>query len=293
MKSKSGLKSTDVSFSLDLTERDINRRRVNRIMTRVIQLSAFLAVIPLIGIVLVVASNGLPGLSLSFLTNGPVDQPRGIFSAIQGSLTMTFVALLASAPIGIGGGIYLHEYASERTMRVGELVIDVMLGVPSILAGLFAFFALVPIIGHSGWAAAISLTVLMIPVVMRTTQEVLRLVPVGLREASLALGVPRWKTTIFITCRTAISGILTGIVLAISRGLGETAPLLLTSQNSSDSAFDLGARTNSMTVTIFTWAGSPDPRDITQAWTTALVLFAMALVLNVLVRFKTINSRVL
>jgi phosphate transport system permease protein len=133
----------------------------------------------------------------------------------------------------------------------------------------------------------------MIPVVMRTTQEVLRLVPVGLREASLALGVPRWKTTIFITCRTAISGILTGIVLAISRGLGETAPLLLTSQNSNDSAFDLGARTNSMTVTIFTWAGSPDPQDITQAWTTALVLFAMALVLNVLVRFKTINSRVL
>ncbi len=293
MKSKSGLKSADVSFSVNLTERDINRHRVNRVMTRVIQLSAFLAVIPLIGIILVVASNGLPGLSLSFLTNGLVDQPRGILNAIQGSLAMTFVALLASAPIGIGGGIYLHEYASERTMRVGELVIDVMLGVPSILAGLFAFFALVPIIGHSGWAAAIALTVLMIPVVMRTTQEVLRLVPVGLREASLALGVPRWKTTIFITCRTAISGILTGIVLAISRGLGETAPLLLTSQNSNDSAFDLGARTNSMTVMIFTWAGSPDRQDITQAWTTALVLFAMALALNVLVRFKTINSRVL
>jgi phosphate transport system permease protein len=293
MKNKNELKFAAVSFSLDLTERDVRRRRMNQIMTRAIQFSAFLAVIPIIAIVLVVAINGLSGFSLEFLTNSPTDQPRGILNAIQGSLIMTFLALIASAPIGIGGGIYLHEYASERTARVGELVIDVMLGVPSILAGLFAYFALVPIIGQSGWAAAIALTVLMIPVVMRTTQEVLRLVPVGLREASLALGVPRWKTTIFITCRTAISGILTGVVLAISRGLGETAPLLLTSQSSNDSNIDLGARMNSMTVVIFEWAGSPDPLYVTQAWTTALVLFVLALVLNILVRFKSINNRVL
>jgi phosphate transport system permease protein len=132
----------------------------------------------------------------------------------------------------------------------------------------------------------------MIPVVMRTTQEVLRLVPTGLREASLALGVPQWKTTIFVTCRTALSGIMTGVVLAISRGLGETAPLLLTSQSSNDISINLGQPMNSMTVVIYQSATSSDPQIVATAWTTALVLFVLALILNVLVRFKTVNNRV-
>jgi len=128
--------------------------------------------------------------------------------------------------------------------------------------------------------------------VMRTTQEVLRLVPAGLREASLALGVPQWKTTVFVTCRTAISGIMTGVVLAISRGLGETAPLLLTSQSSNDTAINLGQPMNAMTVVIYQNAGSSDPQVVATAWTTALVLFALALILNVAVRFKTVNNRI-
>jgi len=127
---------------------------------------------------------------------------------------------------------------------------------------------------------------------MRTTQEVLRLVPAGLREASLALGVPQWKTTVFVTCRTAISGIMTGVVLAISRGLGETAPLLLTSQSSNDTAINLGQPMNAMTVVIYQNAGSSDPQVVATAWTTALVLFALALILNVAVRFKTVNNRI-
>ena len=281
-----------MNVRLALTPHDLRRRRVNRVMIRSIRITAILSIIPLVAIVALVISKGLPGLNLSFLFNSPLSEPAGIINAIQGSLVITLVATIASAPIGIAGGIYLNEYASNRIASLGEVIIDVMLGVPSILAGLFAYFAIVPIVGHSGWAAAIALSVLMIPVVMRTTQEVLRLVPSGLREASLALGVSRWKTTLLITCRTALSGIMTGVVLAISRGLGETAPLLLTSQSSNDTAINLGHPMSAMTVVIYNNAGSSDPQIVAQAWTTALVLFVIALILNVSVRFKTVNNRV-
>jgi len=282
----------NVRLDFSLTPHDIRRRRTNQIMLRVIQAAAIVSVVPLFTILFVIFSKGLPQLSLSFLLNGPLEQPTGIVNAIQGSLVMTFIAIVAAAPIGIGGGIYLNEYASTRIARIGELFIDIMLGVPSILAGLFAYFALVPILGHSGWTGSIALTVLMVPVVMRTTQEVLRLVPAGLREASLALGVPRWKTTIFVTCRTALSGIMTGVILAISRGLGETAPLLLTSQTSNDVSINLGQPMNAMTVVIYQNATSSDPQIVATAWTTALILFVIALILNVSVRFKTVNNRV-
>lgn len=285
--------SQTTTLSFALTPQDVRRRRFNRLMIRMIQVTAVLSVVPLFAILFLVASKGLPGLNLSFLINSPLDNPSGISNAITGSLAMTFVAIIASAPVGIAGGVYLNEYASTRVAVFGDLLIDVMLGVPSILAGLFVYFALVPIIGPSGWAGALSLTVLMIPVVMRTTQEVLRLVPAGLREASLALGVPRWKTTILVTCRTALSGILTGVVLAISRGLGETAPILLTAKSSNSTAIDLGMPMNSMTVAIYNNASSSDPQLVASAWTTALVLVVIALFLNVSVRFKTINNRVI
>ena len=284
--------SPSVRLDFTLTPNDIRRRRVNQFMIRAIQITAILSVVPLFTILFVILSKGLPQLNLSFLLNGPLEQPRGIINAIQGSLVITLIAIVAAAPIGIGGGIYLNEYASTRVARIGELFIDIMLGIPSIIAGLFTYFALVPILGHSGWTGSIALTILMIPVVMRTTQEVLRLVPTGLREASLALGVPQWKTTIFVTCRTALSGIMTGVVLAISRGLGETAPLLLTSQSSNDISINLGQPMNSMTVVIYQSATSSDPQIVATAWTTALVLFVLALLLNVLVRFKTVNNRV-
>ena len=261
-------------------------------MRRVIAAVTAIAVLPLVGVTVLIVAKGASGLTPSFLLNGPLGSPPGILNAIQGSLLMTFVATLISAPIGIAGGVYLNEYASARIASIGEYLIDVMLGVPSILAGLFAYLAIVPLLGFSGWAAAIALSVLMVPVVMRTTQEVMRLVPANLREASLALGVPMWRTTVFVVCRTALSGLLTGVVLAISRGLGETAPLLLTSLASNDQSLNLGAPMSAMTVVIYNYAGSSDPHRVAQAWTTALVLFAVALVLNVSVRFKTVNSRV-
>ena len=133
----------------------------------------------------------------------------------------------------------------------------------------------------------------MIPIVMRTTQEVIRLVPAGVREASLALGIPVWKTTLFVTCRTAASGLLTGVVLAVSRGLGETAPLLLTAKGTNDTEiFNFGSTMNAMPIVIYRYSSSPDSLLIGQAWATALVLLVIALTLNVLVRFRTVNNRV-
>jgi len=279
-------------FDFSLTPHDIRRKRINRIMVSIVQAAAFISLVPLFAIVAVVIGKGLPKLNLTFLLNGPLDQPAGIFNAVQGSLIMTFIAILASGPIGIAAGIYLSEYASPRVAQFGELIIDIMLGIPSILAGLFIAFAVVPLLGYSGWSASVALSILMIPVVMRTTQEVLRLVPAGLREASLALGVPRWRTIVFVTCRTALSGIMTGLVLAISRGLGETAPLLFTAQTSNDNNLNLSQPMNSMTVVIYQNATSSDPQIVATAWTTALILFVIALILNVIVRFRTIDNRV-
>lgn len=275
-----------------VTPQDARRHRKNKLILRLITLVAVVAILPLVAILAQILIKGAPSFSIDFLLNSPLSQPKGIFNAIQGSLIMTFIGLVISGPIGVAGGIYLNEYASSRVSELGELLIDIMLGVPSILAGLFVYFVIVPILGHSGWAGSIALSILMVPVVMRTTLEVLRLVPAGLREASLALGVPRWITTIRVTCRTALSGIMTGLVLAISRGLGETAPLLLTSQSSNDSALNLGQPMNAMTVVIYSNASSADPQVVAQAWTTALVLFALALILNFSVRFKTINNRI-
>jgi len=281
----------------DLTKapsgRDARRRRSDQLMRGVMFVTAAAAVVPLIGLITFIAIHGIPFLSSQFILNSPLDKEPGISNAIIGSLQLTIASIIVAAPVGIAGGVYLNEFASPRISSAGELLIDVMLGTPSILAGLFAFLVVVPTLGFSGWAAIVALSVLMIPVVMRTTQEVIRLVPAGVREASLALGIPVWKTTIFVTCRTAASGLLTGMVLAISRGLGETAPLLLTAKGTN--AFEIlnfGSTMNAMPIVIYRYAYAADKLHIGQAWATALVLLVIALVLNVAVRFRTINSRV-
>lgn len=281
----------------DLTKspsgRDARRRRSDQVMRGVMFVTAAAAVIPLIGLITFIAIHGIPFLSGQLILNSPLDKEPGISNAIIGSLQLTIASIIVAAPVGIAGGVYLNEFASPRISSAGELLIDVMLGTPSILAGLFAFLVVVPALGFSGWAAIVALSVLMIPVVMRTTQEVIRLVPVGVREASLALGIPVWKTTLFVTCRTAASGLLTGIVLAISRGLGETAPLLLTAKGTNDTEIlNFGSTMNAMPIVIYRYAYAADKLHIGQAWATALVLLIIALVLNVAVRFRTVNSRV-
>ncbi len=208
---------------------------------------------------------------------------------------MLFPSLASRGGTGctVAGGVYLSEFASARVASFGEMAIDILLGIPSIVAGLFAFLLLVPILGFSGWAGSLALGVLTLPIVMRTTQEVMRLVPPSIREASLALGIPVWRTTLLVTLRTALPGVLTGLVLAASRALGETAPLIMTAKGTNASNFlDFGTTMNAMPLVIFRYAEAADDRTIGQAWATALVLMVIALALNVIVRWRTIDSRV-
>ena len=273
--------------------RDLRRARTDWIMRRVVEVAAFLAVLPLFALVIFVTLRALPWLNPEFFFNNPLDAQPGILNAIIGSLQMSALALLVTGPIGVAGGVYLSEFASPRVSSIGEMVIDILLGIPSIVAGLFAFLLLVPILGFSGWAGSLALGVLTLPIVMRTTQEVMRLVPPSIREASLALGIPVWRTTLLVTLRTALPGVLTGLVLAASRALGETAPLIMTAKGTNASNFlDFGTTMNAMPLVIFRYAEAADDRTIGQAWATALVLMVIALALNVVVRWRTIDSRV-
>ncbi len=276
-----------------LSPQEQRRLRTDRLMALFLRICAGIAVLPVVALTVYVALRGIPALSPTFFLNNPADTEPGILNAILGSLQLTAVAILFTGPIGIAAGVYLSEYASRRVSSAGTMMIDVLLGTPSIIAGLVVFFVAVPFLGFSAWAGVLALSVLMLPVVMRTTQEVIRLVPIGVREASLALGVPVWKTTLYITCRTALSGLLTGLVLAISRGLGETAPLLLTARGTSAmNLFDFGTTINAMPMAVYEYSNTSSALLKEQAWGTALVLLVIALTLNVLVRSRTINSRV-
>lgn len=269
------------------------RQRINGGMRVIVGVSAFLAILPLIALILFVILKAAPYLVPTFFFNNPLDKEPGVLNAIVGSLQLSGLTVLISGPIGIAGGVYLSEFASPRVVATGETVIDVMLGVPSIVAGVFAYLILVPVLGFSGWAAVAALSILTLPIMMRSTQEVLRLVPQAIREASLALGVPVWKTALFVSVRTALPGILTGVILAFSRALGETAPLLMTARGTNaENWLDFSTTMNAMPIVIYQYAGAADDRSIGQAWATALVLMVIALALNVLVRWRTVNSRV-
>ena len=268
------------------------RQRVNWTMRILVGVAAFLAILPLIALIAFVLLQSAPFLVPSFFFNNPLDTSPGILNAIVGSLQLTGLTVLISGPIGIAGGVYLSEFASPRVVAIGETAIDVMLGVPSIVAGVFAYLILVPVLGFSGWAAVAALSILTLPIMMRSTQEVLRLVPPAIREASLALGVPVWKTALFVSVRTALPGILTGVILAFSRALGETAPLLMTARGTNaENWLDFSTTMNAMPIVIYQYSAAADDLLIGQAWATALVLMAIALTINVLVRGRTVNSR--
>ena len=268
------------------------RQRVNWVMRILVGVAAFLAILPLIALIAFVLLKSAPFLVPSFFLNNPLDTSPGILNAIVGSLQLTGLTVLISGPIGIAGGVYLSEFASPRVVAIGETAIDVMLGVPSIVAGVFAYLILVPVLGFSGWAAVAALSILTLPIMMRSTQEVLRLVPPAIREASLALGVPVWKTALFVSVRTALPGIMTGVILAFSRALGETAPLLMTARGTNaENWLDFSTTMNAMPIVIYQYSAAADDLLIGQAWATALVLMAIALTINVLVRGRTVNSR--
>jgi phosphate transport system permease protein len=219
------------------------------------------------------------------------EEGGGMANAIVGTLELIGLASLMGVPIGIGSGLYLAAHPGGRLASAARFGADVMMGVPSIVIGIFAYAVVVrPMGGFSTLAGAVALAVIMIPLVTRTTEEMLLLVPHELREAALALGVPGWRTTLWVVARTAASGIATGAILAVARIAGETAPLLFTAFGNRFWSTSLTSPIASLTVQVYTYAISPFPDWQRQAWAGALVLTAIVLALELGVRWMTRGS---
>jgi len=230
---------------------------------------------------------GAPGLSLHMLhtvTRAPGSN-GGLANAIVGSIIQAGLGTLIGTPIGLMAGTYLAEYSNGTKLgNAVRFVSDILLSAPSILIGLFIYQVIVvPFGGFSGLAGAAALAILVIPVVVRTTEDMLRLIPITLREAAIALGAPRWKTIVFICYRAALDGLLTGVLLAVARVAGETAPLLFTSLGNSDYS-GLGSAMSSLPITIYQYAASAFDDWVQLAWTGALLITLGVLAINIVAR---------
>ncbi len=276
------------------------RRRLVDLAVRGACVAATLvAVVPLVLILGYIVVKGGAALSPAFFLELP--QPAGetgagMANAIVGTLTLVGLACAFGVPLGVFAGIYLAEFGDNWLGTVIRFCSDVMAGVPSIVSGLFVYaLVVVPMGRNSAIAGGLALAMLMLPTVTRTTEELLKLVPNALREAALALGVPEWRTTLWVVLRTAAPGIATGVVLAVARVTGETAPLLFTSLNNNGWADGIDQPTASLTVQIYQYAGSPFEDQQAQAWAAALVLVVVVLVLNIsariLVRHRVAGAR--
>ena len=217
----------------------------------------------------------------------PPGEDGGLLNAIFGSVVMTALAIVVATPVGILAGTYLTEYSRGHWLgEAAKFINDILLSAPSIIIGLFVYTVVVVPMGHfSAWAGAASLALIALPVINRTTQDMLGLVPTSLREASAALGTPRWKTQVSVIYRAAMSGILTGVLLAIARVTGETAPLLFTALNNQFFSTDLNAPLANLPVVIFQFAGSPYDDWQKLAWGGALLITITILVLNIVARW--------
>jgi phosphate transport system permease protein len=281
------------------TERMRRRRITNRLVEAAATVSALLAVAVLVIVIGSVAKRGGGAISWDFLTKTPVidtgfgePQPSGIANAIVGTAIIVGIAVLMALPVGVLSAIYLNELAPRRVANVLSTALDVLNGVPAIVIGIFVFVFLVVGHGQSALKAGFALSILMLPMVARSTQEVLALVPNSLREASLALGAAKWRTTLSVVLPQTVGGIVTGATLATARVAGETAPLLFTSSLVSDEI-----RTNpdealeSIPMFIFKSAEQADPALHEQAWGAALVLIAFILITSLLARAFANRSR--
>jgi phosphate transport system permease protein len=269
--------------------RGLRRRRVvNAVMLSLCALAMLVAVVPLLSILWLVVSRGLRGLSWSFFTAlpTPVGEPGGgVGNAIAGTLSIVAMASAIGIPVGIGAGVYLAEKGNGPVGSVVRFVAELLSGVPSIVVGIVAYgLVVMPMRRFSAIAGAVALAVLMIPPLARSTEEMVRLVPATLREASLALGVRSWKTSLAVVLRTALGGIATAVLLAISRAAGETAPLLFTSLNNQYWNLHPDQPTASLTVQIFNYAISPYDDWHAKAWSASLVLLALVAMLNIFAR---------
>jgi phosphate transport system permease protein len=265
------------------------RRRLINVLTLGISMLAMLFGLFWLGWILwTLLANGLPGLAVTVFTQTtpPPGSNGGLINAIAGSLAMTVVGTLIGTPIGILAGTYLAEFGQRGWMAPATRFInDVLLSAPSIVIGMFVYEVYVVKIGHfSGWGGALALSVLVIPVVIRTTENMLRLVPNTLREAAAALGAPQWKIISLITLRSARAGILTGVLLAVARISGETAPLLFTALNNQFWNGDMNKPMANLPVVIFQFAMSPYDDWHTLAWVGALLITFSVLTLNIVAR---------
>jgi phosphate transport system permease protein len=266
------------------------RRLVNTVMSALTAACALLGVALLLLILGYIAWQGVSSLSLQFLidTPKPVGEGGGIGNAILGTLVLLALASAIGLPLGIAAGVYLSEFGRGWFAGVVRFVADTLTGIPSIVTGVFVYTLFVlPMRQFSALAGGVALGIIMIPIVTRTTEEMLRLVPTSLREGALALGAPQWRVTTGVVLPAAASGIATGAMLAVARVSGETAPLLFTAFGSRFFNVYLDQPIASLTVQIFNYAVSPYDEWHAQAWAATLVLMTLILVINVSVRFLT------
>jgi len=273
-----------------LSRSDRSRRSVSAVMTSLTALCTFAAVGLLFVILAYIAMRGVTALNLRFLidTPRPVGEGGGIGNAIVGSGLLLLLSCVVGIPIGISCGVYLSEFGGGWLVSAVRFLIDTLTGIPSIVTGVFVYAVIVLRMKHfSAFAGGIALALIMIPIVARTTEEMIKLVPQSLREGALALGAPQWRVTLGVVLPAAASGIATGAMLAIARVSGETAPLLFTAFGSRFYPRNLNEPIASLTVQIYNYAISPYDEWHAQAWAATLVLMALILSINVIVRFLT------
>ena len=276
------------------------RRRVDKLARGGVALLTGVALVPLALILYYLLKQGLGAISVRFFTTDPtgafLGDPGGIKSAVVGTVLMVGLATAVAVPVGLGVAIWLVEFGrGSKLAHAVRYFIDVMTGVPSIVFGLFVYITLVLAgVGGSsfaGWKGSTALALLMLPIVTRSAEVVLLLVPNALREAAYALGAPRWKTVFRVVLPTALPGIVTGVLLAIARAAGETAPLLFTAAVVNATALNFNDRMNSLPALIFQNVGQAQDRLVTIAWGAALTLVAMILMLTLLARLIQRRSR--
>src|SRR6201995_2080953 len=276
------------------------RRRTDVVMRGLLGAATVLALVPLVLVIYYLFHKGLSAWSKDFFTTDPngnfLGYPGGIRSAILGTIEIVALATLISVPLGIGVGLYLTEYGKYSWFaNVVRYFVDVMTGVPSVVFGLFIYIVLV--ISHAGgsgfagWKGSLALALLMLPIVIRSSEVVLLLVPSSLREAALALGAPRWRIVWRVILPTARSGLVTGSLLAVARGMGETAPLLFTVSVAFPLTFNLNGIMNSLPLQIYGDITSPRDAIVARAWGAALTLVALVLILNLIARAISRRSR--
>ncbi len=267
------------------------RKTKNFLMISFCVLSSIITIIPLIYIFFYTTFAGISSLNLNFIFEMPKpvgEEGGGIANAIVGTLILIAIGSSFGIPIGVLSGIYLSEFSKTRFSLLVRFVTDVLSGTPSIIIGIFIYgLIVIPMQRFSAIAGGVALGILMIPIISRTTEEMLKLIPITIREASLALGITRWKTTVFIVLKAALPGIINGILLAIARIAGETAPLLFTSFGNNFWSTKLDEPISSIAVQIFNYAISPYEDWHRKAWTGALILIMLVFIISVIVKFVT------